>query len=107
VTVSIEEERNRVWAAIGNNADRITELHDTMRETIREAVHDAMPAALPTEKHLRYLDLVIEREAGRASLRKAVIEKTLAGLALAAVLGVFAISWSVFSDFIASKGGQP
>lgn len=46
------------------------------------------------EKYGSFLDILIQREADRAALRKAVIEKTLAGLIWMVVVGLVSLAWS-------------
>lgn len=49
------------------------------------------------EKNETFIDMLIEREASRARLRTAVIEKTLSGLILTAVVGLLSLAWSGLS----------
>ena len=46
------------------------------------------------EKYGQFLDMLIERERQRERLRSAIIEKTLSGLILAAVVALFSLAWS-------------
>lgn len=62
------------------------------------------------DKTESFLDMLILREASRAALHKAIIEKTLSGIAGAAVLALLALLWAgvktEYSEFInAMKGG--
>ena len=102
--MTIEDERDVFWTAIGVNADRITELesvvntrNEMMRESIREAVADAMPKALMTDEEHQWVKMAIRREAQMAAFRNAVIEKSLIGLAWAgiALLGVMIREYAI------------
>ena len=46
------------------------------------------------EKYGQFLDMLIERERQRERLRSAIIEKTLSGLILAAVVGLLSLAWA-------------
>lgn len=46
------------------------------------------------EKYDAFLDMLIKREADRAAMRKAVMEKTLSGLIWMAVVGLLSLAWS-------------
>lgn len=77
----------------------------TARELVEEVKHlrdDLLsrPAALMTHEEHEWLKLAIKREAQSVELRRAIIEKTLTGLAWAAVLGVGAI----FLDYLRAHG---
>lgn len=71
-----------------------------MRETIVEAIQDAMPRAVATEDHIRWINLSMDREAQLYKYRKAVIEKTLTGLAWASIVGLAVI----IREWLNSKG---
>jgi len=45
-------------------------------------------------KYDTFIDMMIQREEDRADLRKAIIQKTLGGLVLAGVLGMFGLIWA-------------
>ena len=46
--------------------------------------------------------MLIEREKERAAMRKAVIEKTLAGLIWAGIVGLLSLAWSGLSTELRS-----
>ena len=46
------------------------------------------------DKYGAFLDMLIKREADRAAMRKAVMEKTLSGLIWMAVVGLVSLAWS-------------
>lgn len=46
------------------------------------------------DKYEALLDMLIKRETERAEFRKAVMEKTLSGLILAAVVGLMSLAWT-------------
>ena len=49
------------------------------------------------KKYEGLLEMLIEREKERAAMRKAVIEKTLAGLIWAGIVGLLSLAWSGLS----------
>jgi len=59
------------------------ELLDLVKEAIKEAV-DAHPLS---EEEIRWVRMAIENEARRGEFRKAIIDKTLGGLAWSALCG--------------------
>ncbi len=46
------------------------------------------------EKYDNFLDMLIKREEGREAIRKAIIEKTLAGLVYSLMAAAVAIAWA-------------
>jgi len=60
------------------------ELLDLVRDAIKQAV-ESNPLS---EEEVKWVRLAIENEAKRAEFRKAIIEKTLGGLAWSALCGV-------------------
>ena len=46
------------------------------------------------KKYEGLLEMLIEREKERAAMRKAVIEKTLAGLIWAGIVGLLSLAWN-------------
>ena len=90
-----DDERASFWSAVHTVDDRVTRLEakvteriDMTREDIREAVRAAMPTALLSEEEHRWVQLAIRREAQMIDFRRAVIEKSLAGLAWAAIVAL-------------------
>lgn len=59
-----------------------------MREWIREAVQESMPQSMLTPEEHAWVKLAIRREAQMIDFRRAVIEKTLAGLIWAGIVGL-------------------
>lgn len=76
------------------DTDRVREV---VQETLQQVLSDYSPL---TEDERRWVRLAIQREAQSIALRRAVIEKTLAGLVWAAIvaLGV------VFFEYLRSHG---
>jgi hypothetical protein len=63
------------------------ELEALVQRAIREALSDVRLVDAPThQRHHDYLEAVLAREADRAALRRAVIEKTLTALVWAALV---------------------
>ena len=52
------------------------------------ALRETNPAPQLTEEEVQYVKLAIQREAQSIELRKAIIEKTLGGLAWSAIVGL-------------------
>ena len=64
---------------------------DEILDTVKEAIKDAVAEIAPlSAEETRWVRLAIENEANRAKYRKAIIEKTLGGLAWS-VLGAVGI----------------
>ena len=74
--------------------------HD--REQLIADIAAAVRATAPvlSDDELRWVRLAIQREAQSIVLRKAIIEKTLAGLVWAAIIGLGV----VFMDFVKAHG---
>lgn len=53
-------------------------------------------------KYDAFIDMLIKREADRAEIRKAIIHKTLGGLALAGVLGLVSLVWTGMKSEVSS-----
>jgi hypothetical protein len=70
------------------------ELVQMLKEAVKEAV-ESHPLS-PEEVH--WVRMAIKAEAERASLRKAIIEKSLAGLAWMALAGIGTWAVSFFAD---------
>jgi hypothetical protein len=79
--------------------DEVIAMHrrafDTTREEIIEAVRAGMEAHPLSSDEVMWVRLAIQASVERAELRKAVIEKTLAGLVWAALcgLGLFLVGY--------------
>ena len=52
------------------------------------------------ERHHNYIDVVMEREAERSAVRRAVIEKSLAGLVWSGMFAFGAAIWNYMKDHI-------
>jgi hypothetical protein len=64
-------------------------LKNMVAQSISEALADVkLVDAATHERHHAYINSVLQREADRAALRKAVIEKTLAGLVWAGIVWI-------------------
>lgn len=50
------------------------------------------------DKYQGFLEILIQREKERAELRRAVIDKTLSALIVAAVVGLLSLAWSGLSS---------
>jgi hypothetical protein len=68
------------------NMDAITK--DELLDLVKEAIREAVAANPLSEEEVKWVRLAIESEANRAEFRKAIIEKTLGGLAWSALCGV-------------------
>jgi hypothetical protein len=78
------------------SVDNLTkeELLSLVKEAIKEAV-DSHPLS---EEEVKWVRLAIENEANRAEFRKAIIEKTLGGLAWSALCGVGYLALEFIKD---------
>lgn len=71
---------------------------EELKSLLREVVTEAVEAHPLSDDEIQWVRMAIKAEAGRASLRKAIIEKTLAGLFW---LGLVSVGgWAV--DYVAS-----
>lgn len=102
---------NRLWEALNDSAERITELgrevrehKETTREMITSAVREAMPRALLTEQQHRWVEMAIEREAQSIAFRRAVIEKTTSALVWALLAGLATAAWSLLREWANNHG---
>ena len=93
VVMGSTEEADRFWKALDVTADRLTELeavmktrNEHMRESILSAVKEAMPSALLSEEEHTWVKMAIQKEAQSIALRRAIIEKSLAGLVWAGIV---------------------
>ncbi len=88
--MSLDDERRAVYPQLESFGERIERLEagkEEMRNTVRAAISDSMPAPLLTDGEAQWVKLAIQREAQSIQLRRAIIEKTLAGLVWSAVVG--------------------
>ena len=85
--------------SVNMTEDEVIAMHrrafDTTREEIIEAVRAGMEAHPLSPDEVMWVRLAIQASVERAELRKAVIEKTLAGLVWAALcgLGLFLVGY--------------
>lgn len=71
---------------------------EELKSLLREVVTEAVEAHPLSDDEIQWVRMAIKAEADRASLRKAIIEKTLAGLFW---LGLVSVGgWAV--DYVAS-----
>ena len=104
------DERERIWTAVGKVSDRVTsieakieERHDMTREMIFAAVHDAMPKAMLNDEEHRWVQLAIRRETQLAEFRKKVIESAT----IWALLLVLGAALFILKEFFANHGWKP
>lgn len=71
---------------------------EELKLLLKEVISEAVEAHPLSDDEIQWVRMAIKAEADRASLRKAVIEKTLAGLAWLALISVG--GWVV--DYVAS-----
>ena len=76
---------------------------DELAKEIAAAVRSRQTDVLLTDEELRWVRLAIQREAQSIELRKAIIEKSLAGLVWMCILGI----GSVFLSWATSHGFKP
>jgi hypothetical protein len=67
---------------------------------VKSAVNEAVEAHPLSPDEVHWVRMAIQAEANRAAFRKAVIEKTLAGLALAAAIAVAGMFMTGFKSFL-------
>lgn len=85
---------DKLFLEMVNGLKRELEDHSNKQSTLIAELHrtvDACSSGAPPEiqrKRNAYLDLLIEREKSRASFRQAVIEKTIASLIWAMLVGL-------------------
>lgn len=77
----------------------------TERDEFIKDVAAAIRAAEPvlSDEEVRYVRLAIKKEAQAIKLREAIIEKTLGGLAWAAIVGLF----YMFKEWASNHGYRP
>ena len=69
-------------------------------QLVKQAVNEAVEQHPLSPDEVHWVRMAIQAEANRAAFRKAVIEKTLAGLALAAAIALAGIFMSGFKEFM-------
>ena len=67
---------------------------------LKEAVLEAVEHHPLTDEEIQWVRMAIKAEAERAQLRKAIIEKTLAGLVWMAVVGLLGLAWSGLREYL-------
>jgi len=67
---------------------------------LKEAVLEAVEHHPLTDEEIQWVRMAIKAEAERAQLRKAIIEKTLAGLVWMAVVGLLGLAWSGLRGYL-------
>lgn len=82
---------------------RVDKLADEMPAQIEAAVQRAMLAHALTPEQAQWVQLAIQREAQSIRLRQAVIEKTLAGLIWAGLVGLGTILY----EYLQAHGWRP
>jgi len=79
-------------------------LDDQTREElvslVKTAVSEAVEAHPLSPDEVHWVRMAIQAEANRAAFRKAVIEKTLAGLAIAALVAIMGMFMTGFKSFL-------
>ena len=76
---------------------------ERIMQMVREAISDALPPGILTEDERRWVRLAIQRQEQSIRLRQAIIEKTLAGLIWAGILGLGA----VVLEYLRAHGLKP
>ena len=67
---------------------------------LKEAVLEAVEHHPLTDEEIQWVRMAIKAEAERAALRKAIIEKTLAGLVWMLVVGLITLVWSGLKGYL-------
>jgi len=67
---------------------------------LKEAVLEAVEHHPLTDEEIQWVRMAIKAEAERAELRKAIIEKTLAGLVWMLVVGLITLVWSGLKGYL-------
>lgn len=83
---------------------QIEALSNMVPEMVKSAVAEAFSSGLLSTEEREWVRLACKREARREAFQRAVIEKTLAGLLLAAVVGVGAWLAGVFGEYMTLHG---
>lgn len=85
---------------------RVDSMAEQTRVVVQEAVQEAVAANSArqlTAEQCRWVELAIQREAQSIRLRQAIIEKSLAGLVWAAIVGLGAIVY----EWLQAHGWRP
>ena len=69
-------------------------------QLLKQAVAEAVEHHPLSDDEIRWVRLAIQSEVERADLRKAIIQKSLAGLVWMAICGAGILMWSGLKDFI-------
>jgi len=69
-------------------------------QLVKTAVSEAVEQHPLSQEEVHWVRMAIKAEANRAEFRKAVIEKTLAGLAIAALVTIAGIFMSGFRGYL-------
>jgi hypothetical protein len=69
-------------------------------QLVKTAVSEAVEQHPLSPEEVHWVRMAIKAEANRAEFRKAVIEKTLAGLAIAALVAIAGIFMSGFKGYL-------
>jgi len=67
---------------------------------VKAAVSEAVEAHPLSPEEVHWVRMAIQAEANRAAFRKAVIEKTLAGLAIAALVAIMGMFMTGFKSYL-------
>ena len=71
-----------------------------LMELLKTAVAEAVEHHPLTDEEIQWVRMAIKAEAERAALRKAIIEKTLAGLVWMLVVGLITLVWSGLKGYL-------
>ncbi len=83
------------------------ELQEAIQSAILEASKQNIYSAQLSEEEHRWVKLAIQAEADKIRFRKAVIEKTLAGLIWLAIIGVGSALWQLIYEWAINRGYKP
>lgn len=97
LTEETPEEHQR---RLDNEDLRLTVL---VRSVVADTVKEALSEKLPTEEERQWIRLAMQREARRERVHQAVVEKSLAGLLWAAIVGVGLL----VADYAKNHGWKP
>lgn len=78
---------------------------DELLAVVKEAIQEAVEVHPLSPDEVQWVRLAIKAEAERAALRKAIIEKTLASLAWAAIVGLGYLALHGLIDFFNNHKG--
>lgn len=84
--------------------DDLRRISEALAARLHAGTHDC-PLTDPEakekhNKHHDYIDTVLQRESERASMRRAVIEKSLGGLVWTGLVGLGAAVWTYLKDHL-------